>query len=387
LWPKTDLARLPAPKPIRLWHWMSIIALVFVSTLFCMLFIIPTTVSNNTLFIVILVGITLFVTGIFFSIRLFLYGLGEEKVKIWDEQIEYCDKQWQEWSMQSLAVLGSVLITPQNLSVDDLLNNQGEQGVAAHEMLTFSKHNKRFYLESYEWIFSNLYDCLNQIGDNYTLTVLLLSEPGQQSEKERLIRRAYNQLGFKLPLEFRYQSTLSAEQNEINQLIDEEDPALYLVIADNVKAADSSAFMSALLLANESLYTDMPYLQPQSHILRTMQTTPDQFPSAITQMHQIQSAFSHIRQLWYSQFDEKAITVLRSLFFKYGIVLNESDHPALYPVDTYFGYPNKALSYWLVLALTTQAVAKTQQTQLVVANVMDKLLFSVVSLSRKESIA
>lgn len=379
MWPKTDIAKLPAPKPIRLFNWISIMVLVFVCVLFFMLFVTPVSVSNNTLFIVILSGITLFVTVILFSVRLFIYGLEEEKVKIWDEQIKNRDKQWQEWSMQSLAVLGSVVITPQDLSIDELLNNQGELSFAAHEVFSFSKTNHRFYLESYEWIFSNFYDYLNQLDDSYTLTVLLLGSPEYHTEQTRLIRRAYKQLGGSLPIEFHYQSIFGAEQDDINQLIDNEEPALYLIIADNVQSTDSSAFMSALLLANESLYTNIPNLRAQSYVLRPMQTNRDELSTAIAQMHEIQPAFSHIQQLWYSQFDEKAVADLRILFFECDIILSEMDYPAIYPLDTYFGHPNKVLSYWLLLALTTQAVTKTQQTQLVAANVLDKLLFTVVS--------
>lgn len=379
MWPKTDIAKLPAPKPIRLFNWISIMVLLLVCVLFFMLFVTPVSVSNNTLFIVILSGITLFVTVILFSVRLFIYGLEEEKVKIWDEQIKKRDKQWQEWSMQSLAVLGSVVITPQDLSVDDLLKNQGQLHFSANEVFSFSKTNYRFYLESYEWIFANFYDYLNQIGDSYTLTVLLLGSPEYHTEQTRLIRQAYKQLEGNLPIEFRYHSILGAEQDDINQLIDNEEPALYLIIADNVQSTDSSAFMSALLLANESLYTNIPNLRAQSYVLRPMQTNRDELSTAIAQMHEIQPAFSHIQQLWYSQFDEKAVADLRILFFEYDIILREMEYPAIYPLDTYFGHPNKVLSYWLLLALTTQAVTKTQQTQLVAANVLDKLLFTVVS--------
>lgn len=297
MWPKTDIAKLPTPKPIRLWNWISIMLLVFLCVLFFMLFVTPVSVSNNTLFIVILSGITLFVTGLLFSVRIFLYDLEEEKVKIWDEQIKNRDKQWQEWSMQSLAALGNVVITPQNLSVDDLLKNQDQSHFSANEVFSFSKTNHRFYLESYEWIFANFYDYLNQIGNNYTLTVLLLGSPEYHIEQTRLIRQAYKQLEGNLPLEFRYQSILGAEQDDINQLIDNEEPALYLIIADNVQSTDNSAFMSAFLLANESLYTNIPNLRAQSYVLRPMQTNWDEFSMAITQMHEIQPAFSHIQQL------------------------------------------------------------------------------------------
>lgn len=75
--------------------------------------------------------------------------------------------------MQSLAVLNSVIITPHNLSIDDLLKNKGELRFAFHEQFSFNDINDQFYIESYEWVFSNLYDTLHQIDDNYKITVLL----------------------------------------------------------------------------------------------------------------------------------------------------------------------------------------------------------------------
>ena len=75
--------------------------------------------------------------------------------------------------MQSLAMLNSVIITPQNLSVDDLLKNKRELCFTFHELFNFNRINDQFYIESYEWVFSNLYDTLHQIDDNYKITVLL----------------------------------------------------------------------------------------------------------------------------------------------------------------------------------------------------------------------
>lgn len=52
--------------------------------------------------------------------------------------------------MQSLAMLNSVIITPQNLSVDDLLKNKRELCFAFHELFSFNKINDQFYIESHE---------------------------------------------------------------------------------------------------------------------------------------------------------------------------------------------------------------------------------------------
>ena len=104
---------------------MIIIVLIFICLFSLTIFVTPVNISNNTLLLMILSGISVFIKAILFSIRLFIYGLAEEKVKVWDEQIKSQDKQWQKWSMQSLAVLNSVVITPHNLSVDNLLKNKG----------------------------------------------------------------------------------------------------------------------------------------------------------------------------------------------------------------------------------------------------------------------
>ena len=110
-----------------------------------------------------------------------------------------------------------------------------------------------------------------------------------------------------------------------------------------------------------------------------MQTNWDEFPKAISQQHEVQPVCSYFKKLWYSQFNEKAVTDLKILFFEYGITLSEMDYPATFSLDNYFGYPNKALSYWLLLALTTQAATKLHQTQLVATSVLDKILFNVIS--------
>jgi hypothetical protein len=133
------------------------------------------------------------------------------------------------------------------------------------------------------------------------------------------------------------------------------------------------------LLTNAPLYTNITSLQPESYLLRTMKTTPDTFTQAIAQMNEIQKEFKHIQQVWYSQLDQKSIRQLRSFFSQHEIILYESDNSlATHALDVYFGYPNKVLSYWLLLALAIQSVKKQKQTQLVVTKVADELVFTVI---------
>ncbi|OTQ27758.1 hypothetical protein [Gilliamella apicola] len=42
-------------------------------------------------------------------------------------------------------------------------------------------------------------------------------------------------------------------------------------------------------------------------------------------------------------------------------------------------WTKESVSYWLLLALTTQAATKLHQTQLVATSVLDKILFNVIS--------
>ncbi|MBI0029048.1 hypothetical protein H3S88_09485 [Gilliamella sp. B14448G11] len=92
-----------------------------------------------------------------------------------------------------------------------------------------------------------------------------------------------------------------------------------------------------------------------------MQTNWDEFPKAISQQHEVQPVFSHIKKLWCSPFTENAVTDLKILFLEYGIILSEMDNPTIFQLDNYFCYPHKILSYWLLLAITTQASTKLHQ--------------------------
>lgn len=381
MWEKKTIRELPPPRTIKIWHWLCIMLFVFVCSLLSIIFIFPLQVNNNTLFIVILFCITSVITGILFSVRVFTYYLTLEKVKTWDEQIKFYDKQWQQWSMQSLAVLNSVIITPLNSSVDDFLTNQGEMKYAANKAFSFDNNDQNFYLESYEWIFANLADSLDLIDPKCVLTVILFSFPGEKTEKENLIRKAYKLINGNLTIEFLHESTLSKEPFNFDTLIDDENPGLYLIITDNTETTESSQFITALLLANESLYENRTHLNPQSYILRSMLTTENEYPAAVAQMHEIQPEFSVIKQIWYSQIDQKIVTKIQILLSDYGIKLDEVDSPNSHLLDTYLGYPNKTIGYWLALAFTVQAASRTQQTQLMATSVMDKLLLTTVTAS------
>ena len=149
MWPKTNIARLQAPKPIRLRNCMIIIVLIFICLFSLTIFVTPINISNNTLLLVILSGISVFITSILFSICLFIYGLTEKNFKFGMNKKNH-DKQWSKKSMQSLAMLNSVIITPQNLSEDNLLKNKWELCFAFHKLFSFNKINDQFYIESHE---------------------------------------------------------------------------------------------------------------------------------------------------------------------------------------------------------------------------------------------
>ena len=81
MWSETNIVRLQALKPIRLWNWMIIIILIFICLFSLTVFVTPVNIRNNILLLVILSGISIFITAILFSICLFIYGLTEENLK------------------------------------------------------------------------------------------------------------------------------------------------------------------------------------------------------------------------------------------------------------------------------------------------------------------
>ena len=60
---------------------MIIIVLIFICLLSLTIFVTPVNISNNTLLLMILSGISVFIKAILFSIRLFIYGFTEENLK------------------------------------------------------------------------------------------------------------------------------------------------------------------------------------------------------------------------------------------------------------------------------------------------------------------
>lgn len=61
------------------------------------------------------------------------------------------------------------------------------------------------------------------------------------------------------------------------------------------------------------------------------------------------------------------------------MILGPSTFPDMYRLASCIGLLNHDLSYEAQLVIASQLAKKTQQTQLVVASVLDKLIFTVIS--------
>lgn len=160
----------------------------------------------------------------------------------------------------------------------------------------------------------------------------------------------------------------------IDRLIDKQDNTLYLLITDQASNQDSTAFISALLLS----YQASEPITSESHIRRTMQTTPEKLNLAIAQMQEVQPAFSETKVVWLGYMaeyydTESEITQLLAM------ILGPSTFPDMYRLASCIGLLNHDLSYEAQLVFASQLAKKTQQTQLVVASVLDKLIFTVIS--------
>jgi hypothetical protein len=380
LWIKPKIAPLPEVKPIKLWHWLIIGLAILLGVTLLFFIILPERYQKNYLLLALIIcGCTLMMTSTLFSIRLFLYGVEEEKNKIWQEETQYLHQQWQNWAMQSLAILDSVIILPDNLSsfVDSIVTNSQELELDYAKINQFKNTDKTFYSNCFDQIFANIARNLNKVEPHLKL-IIWLDNNNNPTLLEKLIYQAANKWQLKQEIELSTDPIYTGKSLIINQLIDDNQPALYLIISNNAQSQTSSAFISALLMVNTQLLSTMDDVKPQSYLLRSMLTTQHKYEAAIQQMLDIQPAFNNITQCWHSQINGEELNELTTLLNKNDVDIVTAKQLARHDFDGNFGIPNKEMSYWLLLALANQACQKNGDYHLVATKLRNDMVFSLL---------
>lgn len=176
MWPKPEIPPLPKPKPLKLWNWLSLIVLIYAGVLFMTVFMLPDSLQTQTTtvgFFLIQLVITLTITGMCFGIRLMVYGYAEEKQKRWTQQEKAFHQHWQDWSMQSMVVLKSFLMTPSQFSVDALIDEQHDIDNLSHKSMLFESVDNTLYSPFFEEIAFSLRDMVSSLPMNTALTVII----------------------------------------------------------------------------------------------------------------------------------------------------------------------------------------------------------------------
>lgn len=377
MWPKPEIPPLPKPKPLKLWNWLSLIVLIYAGVLFMTVFMLPDSLQTQTTtvgFFLIQLVITLTITGMCFGIRLMVYGYAEEKQKRWAQQEKAFHQHWQDWSMQSMQVLKSFLMTPSQFSVDALIDEQRDIDNLSHKAMLFESVDNTLYSPFFEEIAFSLRDMVSSLPMNTALTVIIQGREIRDPLLEENLLSSFALVNLPWIVTFAYVKAEPEHPVIIDRLIDKQDNTLYLLITDQASNQDSTAFISALLLS----YQASEPITSESHIRRTMQTTPEKLNLAIAQMQEVQLAFSETKVVWLGYMaeyydTESEITQLLAM------ILGPSTFPDMYRLASCIGLLNHDLSYEAQLVIASQLAKKTQQTQLVVASVLDKLIFTVIS--------
>ena len=385
MWPKPEIPPLPKPKPLKLWNWLSLIVLIYAGVLFMTVFMLPESLQTQTTmigFFLIQLVITLAIIGICFGIRLMVYGYAEEKQKRWAQQEKAFHQHWQDWSMQSLVVLKSFLMTPSQFSVDALIDEESDIDNLSHKAMLFENVDDTLYLPFFEEIAFSLHDRVSSLPIDTALTVLIQGREIRDPLLEENLLSSFTLVNLPWQVTFKYLKAEPETPVIIDRLIDKQDNTLYLLVTDQANNQDSTAFISALLLRHQTPES----IASESHIRRTMQTTPEKLNLATSQMQEMQPAFSETKVVWLGYMaeyydTEPEITQLLAM------MLGPSTFPDIYRLASCIGLLNHDLSYEAQLVLASKLAKKTQQTQIVVASVLNKLIFTVISPTLNDDIS
>lgn len=379
MWSKKETHRLTPPKPLILWHWIAIFILLLVISLIFALFIFSEKMIDNVaIYSLIIASFSILIFAIILAIRIMIYGVKEETVKLWDDELTRVDERWSQWSMQSLAIVKNISITPSNFSACNLIEGMASLSIKNHQVMLFEKADENFYQQFFKKVFLNLYEPLNQLA-SYPLTIVILNS-SKEKINEEIIKQAYNNFDLTNSVSFLYPSPIQNEESFLNSLIDGvTDEQLYLLVANNSHHSSSSNFISCSLIIDPQLMVQSNSINISGLIRRTMVTQKDNVLSAIKQLCEIQPAFIKAECFWLSQMSDDEIMELKLAFCVLKDEFLHNKSLVSYPLDMYFGVPNNQLTYWLLVGFAAQGARITKQTQLVATKIDDSYLFTVIT--------
>lgn len=372
LWPKPNVTTsIEPPHKPRKNVWVAIYCVLFIVTgLFLMFRWKGEDYFSSISFWLILILFPIISGSVALSARFFLYGLAQEKFDIWQQEKNRVDCNWQDWAMEGINILASYWTNPNDLTAAKVIFDR--QNLAATRDVALAYNAKEFEFQYYfEELFYNIKLPLSELSDDISVSITVYSSPDSYCYLDDTIHATYKKCRIRNPYTLQHKLATHAQINKIVSLIDEPKHEIDLIIINNASST-GSAFLSAILLLNEQLITDIgAKVTIESKLLRPMFS--DDIDAAISQMHEMQPAISETQQIWFANLTKeqeiKAIMQLAS----HNISLNHFDY-----LESVAGKQTD-LAYWSLLSLGSQLVKHQKQTILIVTMSQEEYLLSVMT--------
>ncbi|MCO6546533.1 MAG: hypothetical protein J6583_01985 [Gilliamella sp.] len=369
-WPKPIIIdTLKAPKALhRGWWLFFFIILILISSIVLALLWTDNNYFLQWQFWLSIILISTVIESIALSIRLYLYGLAQEEYELWLHEQKNVEQNWQNWAMQSLVVLDSLYVLPNELKLKDLLTNNPDATSKINKSLAFEE--KFDLIESIESLFLSMRDVLSQLPIKEPINVIVYSSPESYNLIENKFNDVCGSVKIAQPYTVSHHVMNHSDIDKLNEWIDSSQSVIHLIIINNANSS-GTAFLCAFLLMDKAYYQDLAIDIAKIEILRPMITSD--MPLGVQQMAEIQPAIHQIKQLWFSNLDNKKQVDVTKQLAEWNISPEQ-----MYQLESIVGNQTD-FSFWLSLALTCETVIQTKKNNLIAAINQNQWLLSVVT--------
>ncbi|MWP47364.1 hypothetical protein [Gilliamella sp. Pas-s27] len=369
-WPKpTIIDAIKAPKPLHAGRWLCFfIILALITSVILALIWSDKNYFSQWAFWFSIVFISIAIGSIAISVRLYLYGLAQEKYEIWQHEQKHIEQNWQEWAMQSLIILDSFYVLPNQLDLNDIWENNESFTSRINKSLAF---DSTFDLsKNIENLFFSMRDMLLLLPTKDPINVTVYSLPESYGLIEKDINDAYRSAKITQPYVFSHHIIADVDIDKLMELIDSSKSSIELIIINNT-ASSEGAFLCSFLLIDKVYYQDLAINIGKSEVLRPMITSD--MPLGVQQMVEMQSKIHQVKQLFLANLDNnQRLNIIKQL------AEQKISLELICQLENYVGNQQKA-SYWLTLALACDITTKTKQNNLIAVMQQNRWLLSVVT--------
>lgn len=199
-WDRQPPAVLPAPMPPVLGRWLvAAVLAVLIGVLLFLLYASERVPLLQTLNVWVLSGSPLLALALAFGVRAFVYGGALNRYRFLDGEAQVARQAWQDWAQRSVAVLGSCVVLPDQVSASVLMQARSglppRPGVARR--MTLLPHTSEERAQAgLQLLLPALASALEALPESPALRVTLLNDtqPDQYEALRRDWQRCWTRL-------------------------------------------------------------------------------------------------------------------------------------------------------------------------------------------------